>query len=76
MGKLELIQSLMSHRGRVWSAGWHPKDNVIATCGEDKTIRIWSKETNNWVVKTILSDGHTRTIRQYEMFLGHHLDCI
>lgn len=33
-------------------------------CGEDKTIRIWSQDNNNkWVTKTILSDGHTRTIR-------------
>lgn len=33
-------------------------------CGEDKTIRIWSQDSNNkWVTKTILSDGHTRTIR-------------
>lgn len=63
MGKLELIQTLSSHRGRLWNAAWHPKMNVLATCGEDKTIRIWSKDTNRWCVKTILSDGHTRTIR-------------
>lgn len=34
------------------------------SCGEDKAIRIWSQDNNNkWTTKTILSDGHTRTIR-------------
>lgn len=63
MGKLELIQTLSSHKGRVWNASWHPKGNIIATCGEDITIRLWTEEKGKWTVKTILSDGHTRTIR-------------
>lgn len=34
------------------------------SCGEDKTIRIWGQESNGkYVTKTILSDSHTRTIR-------------
>lgn len=34
------------------------------SCGEDKTIRIWSQDNNSkWITKTILSDGHSRTIR-------------
>ncbi|XP_019531895.3 probable cytosolic iron-sulfur protein assembly protein Ciao1 [Aedes albopictus] len=64
MGKLELLQCLTGHRGRAWGAGWHPKGNVLATCGEDKTIRIWAEDASQrWVAKTVLSDGHTRTIR-------------
>lgn len=37
----------------------------ISSCGEDKTIRIWSQgsNNNNWATKTMLSDGHSRTIR-------------
>uniref|UniRef100_U5EWL9 Probable cytosolic iron-sulfur protein assembly protein Ciao1 n=1 Tax=Corethrella appendiculata TaxID=1370023 RepID=U5EWL9_9DIPT len=63
MSKLELIQCLSGHKGRVWGAGWHPKGNILASCGEDKTIRIWVEENKRWTAKTILSDGHTRTIR-------------
>lgn len=63
MSKLEVLQILTGHKGRVWGATWHPKSNVLATCGEDKTIRIWALEGNKWVTKTILSDSHTRTIR-------------
>lgn len=63
MGKLEVQQVLTGHKGRVWGATWHSKKNTLATCGEDKTIRIWAQEGNRWVTKTILSDSHTRTIR-------------
>ncbi|XP_037920201.1 probable cytosolic iron-sulfur protein assembly protein Ciao1 [Hermetia illucens] len=64
MGKLEEIHVLQGHKGRIWSGAWHPRGNAFATCGEDKTIRIWSMDGSEWITKTILSDGHTRTIRE------------
>lgn len=63
MGKLELQQVLAGHRGRVWGAAWHTKNESLATCGEDKTIRIWAKDGQRWVTKSILADSHSRTIR-------------
>ncbi|XP_063706394.1 probable cytosolic iron-sulfur protein assembly protein Ciao1 [Culicoides brevitarsis] len=64
MARLELLQTLTGHRGRVWGASWHPtKPNVLATCGEDKTIRIWGEEGKRFVAKTILANSHNRTIR-------------
>lgn len=63
MGKLTLEQTLAKHTGRVWNVAWHPKGDALASCGEDKTIRIWTKDDNKWVNKTILADGHKRTIR-------------
>lgn len=63
MSRLELQHTLTGHKGRVWGADWHPTNVALATCGEDKTIRLWSQEGNRWITKTILSDSHTRTIR-------------
>lgn len=64
MGKLQLEQCLSGHKGRVWNVAWHPSGNMLATCGEDKTIRIWGHDGKTWVNKTILTDGHQRTIRE------------
>ncbi|KAF5278465.1 hypothetical protein FQA39_LY05954 [Lamprigera yunnana] len=63
MGTLKLSETLSKHVGRVWNVAWHPKGNAFASCGEDKTIRIWSKEGSKWVNKIVLTDGHKRTVR-------------
>lgn len=54
---------LNGHTGRVWNCSWHPTGNILASCGEDKSIRLWSKEGSSWVCKTVLTEGHTRTVR-------------
>lgn len=64
MGTLELRQTLVGHKGRAWNVCWHPKGTSLASCGEDKTIRIWVLEGSKWIVKTILTMGHTRAIRE------------
>ncbi|KAL7051177.1 hypothetical protein ACKWTF_004370 [Chironomus riparius] len=61
--QLDVIQKLSAHRGKVWSVNWHPSGKVFASCGEDKTIRIYNQEKDAWVMQAVLSDGHTRTIR-------------
>lgn len=65
MSKLELLHTLTGHTGRVWNVSWHPKGTLLASCGEDVTIRIWGQEGNSkWVNKTILTESHQRTIRE------------
>lgn len=65
MGRLELGQTLKKDTGRVWNVSWHPKGDAIASCGEDKCIRLWAKDLlGKWSNKVVLTDGHKRTIRQ------------
>ncbi|XP_076813186.1 putative cytosolic iron-sulfur protein assembly protein CIAO1 homolog [Clavelina lepadiformis] len=61
---LECIETIQGHNDRVWDVKWSPNGMLLASCGTDKTIRIWGKEGNKWVCKSILQDGHQRTIRK------------
>lgn len=36
---------------------------MLASCGTDKRVRIWGKEGEKWICKSILEEGHKRTVR-------------
>lgn len=63
-GKLKAICTLKGHTGIVWNTSWHPKGLMLASCGEDKTIRLWNyKDGDKSTLKCLLADGHQRTVR-------------
>jgi len=63
MHSIKEIASLDGHGEMVWQVSWHPNGALLASCGGDKKVRIWGKEGENWICKTILEGAHQRTIR-------------
>ena len=67
MARLEELCKLPGHQGIVWNVAWNPQGTVLGSTGEDKTIRLWTRnvgaENGDWACRSILRDGHQRTIR-------------
>eukprot|EP00009_Paramoeba_aestuarina_P015926 CAMPEP_0201530054 /NCGR_PEP_ID=MMETSP0161_2-20130828/43580_1 /ASSEMBLY_ACC=CAM_ASM_000251 /TAXON_ID=180227 /ORGANISM="Neoparamoeba aestuarina, Strain SoJaBio B1-5/56/2" /LENGTH=319 /DNA_ID=CAMNT_0047932191 /DNA_START=18 /DNA_END=974 /DNA_ORIENTATION=+ len=68
MLKLEKLATLSQHKkwSKVWHVSWSPTGDMLATCGADKTICLWSQQDGEWRCVGILEDGHNRTIRRVE----------
>lgn len=71
---LEPIATLYGHEeeSRLWHASWSNNGVYLASCGEDKIIRIWNSIDSNWETGVginciaTLEDGRSRTLRSCE----------
>eukprot|EP00741_Cyanophora_paradoxa_P001636 tig00000498_g1587.t1 len=61
--RLEEIGELRGHTDRAWCVAWSPDGKTLASCGGDKSVRIWRQEGGKWECKQVLDDGHQRTVR-------------
>lgn len=60
-------QKLFGHEGMCWCVSWSPSGNALASCGQDKTIRIWDAFEDSFkCVGVANEDGeiHSRTVRR------------
>lgn len=60
---LEEAAVLSGHVSRVWSVAWAPSGLSLASCGADRTVRVWAKEGDTWKCQAVLEDSHTKTVR-------------
>lgn len=63
MASLNEVCVLEGHEDQVWCVAWNHIGTLLASCGGDKTVRIWGQEGDQWVCKSVLTEGHQRTIR-------------
>ena len=49
VGHLECIGTLEGHTEAVWSVAWSPNGQYLASCGGDKTIRVWGEASGSGV---------------------------
>ncbi len=59
---IKCINSLKGHKGSIWQLCYSPYGTLIASCGNDKTVKIWQNKFNQWELVQVLSN-HSRTVR-------------
>ena len=61
---LKLLSVLEGHtEDRVWHVSWSPNGEYLASCGEDKVVRIWSFYNDTMKCIATLEEAQSRTIR-------------
>ena len=63
MPVLQTLATLKGHGDRVWACDWHPSGDLLATCGGDKSIRLWAERGGVWTQIECETDAASRTVR-------------
>ncbi|KJH51085.1 WD domain, G-beta repeat protein [Dictyocaulus viviparus] len=61
---------------RVWMISWNFNGSLLASCGDDKTVRIWKKVKSSPYLEccTKIDDSHSKAVRCVEFsHCGRHL---
>ena len=61
-----LAQTLEGHEECVWHAAWSHDGQLLATCGGDRSIRVWSESGGSWTCLALLEESQERTVRCVE----------
>ena len=66
---IKCIETVSGHNDRVWDIKWNPGGTLLASCGTDKTIRIWGKEgmVHYGIVQTALHIAYLFCIQLIEV---------
>lgn len=72
---LALLGRVPAHpESRCWALAWSPGGALLASCGGDRTVRVWGREGSGWACRAVLADGHQRTVRRVAWSpCGHYL---
>jgi len=72
---LKLVNQIEAHKGRGWSVTWNSSGTKLASCGEDKSVKVWSNSTTTknlttesliskpWKLASTFGTNHSRSIR-------------
>jgi WD40 repeat protein len=56
----EQLQTFSGHRGHVYCAAWSPDSKLVASSGDDLSVRVWDGNTGTEVIRPLR--GHARKI--------------
>lgn len=64
---ISTVASLSGHTDRAWHVSFHPTLFALASCGGDRTVRIWGRSAAGaWLSIATLEDFSSRTVRCVE----------
>ena len=58
------VATLEGHEERVWHCAWSRDGTQLASCGSDRSVRLWRRNGDAFVNSATLDDAHDRTVRR------------